>query len=153
MIKTQPIAPKNLLPIFCRLDLPSKMKRRLGQIVRGWLIRYLEYAGFRCVPLRTALRELQAAQPAQPDRGWVLEARLAMLHARRAGDVFFVQVGSFDGYSDDLLHRHIKRFQWSGLVVEPQKAAFAELQKTYGENAGIQFACCAVGGETGELVL
>jgi FkbM family methyltransferase len=125
----------------------SVIKKSLGQAVRRLMFRYLDHAGFRCTYLRPALRDLHV-----PD-GWVLEGALGMLHGRRGGDVFFVQVGGFDGCSDDPLHQYIGQFKWRGLIVEPQRAAFSQLQKAHAGNSGILLECCAVGREPGELTL
>ena len=46
-------------------------------------------------------------------------------------DFFFVQVGAFDGLTNDPLHDFITRFHWRGILLEPQAEAFAALEATY----------------------
>ena len=37
-------------------------------------------------------------------------------------DVFFIQIGAFDGIHDDPLFKLVRRFGWPGILVEPQVA-------------------------------
>ncbi len=46
-------------------------------------------------------------------------------------NVFFVQVGSNDGFQHDPLCKFIKRDGWRGLLLEPQPSAFESLQYIY----------------------
>ena len=50
-------------------------------------------------------------------------------------DVFFVQVGSNDGFQHDPLCKFIKRDGWRGLLLEPQPSAFKSLQYIYQNDA------------------
>lgn len=66
------------------------------------------------------------------------QARLAVdldhliaLRVLAEADLFFVQVGAFDGRTGDQLHPWVARYDWSGILVEPQPRYFAELQRTY----------------------
>ena len=40
----------------------------------------------------------------------------------------FVQIGSNDGIKNDPLHRYIKKNNWKGILVEPDKANFIKAQ-------------------------
>ncbi len=46
-------------------------------------------------------------------------------------DVFFVQVGSNDGVSNDPIHRYIEKNKWKGILVEPVKFLFDKLKSNY----------------------
>lgn len=46
-------------------------------------------------------------------------------------DFFFVQIGSYDGVSNDYLHEYIKKFHLKGILIEPQKEVFELLRKNY----------------------
>lgn len=46
-------------------------------------------------------------------------------------NVFFVQVGSNDGFQHDPLCKFIKRDGWRGLLLEPQPSAFESLEYIY----------------------
>jgi FkbM family methyltransferase len=59
--------------------------------------------------------------------------------SRRNSDVFFVQVGSFNGIDNDPLHEFIVREKWAGLMVEPYADAFSRLRETYRGCANLIF--------------
>jgi len=46
-------------------------------------------------------------------------------------DFFFLQVGAYDGLTNDPLHDLVVRFGWRGILLEPQKEAFAALTANY----------------------
>jgi FkbM family methyltransferase len=46
-------------------------------------------------------------------------------------EVFFIQIGAFDGISNDPLHAYIKAHGWRGVLVEPQAAPFEQLKENY----------------------
>lgn len=48
--------------------------------------------------------------------------------------VFFMQVGSNDGFQHDPLCKFIKRDGWNGILMEPQKSAFKTLEYIYKNN-------------------
>jgi len=65
----------------------------------------------------------------------VLELTVAHLVARHLlesdPDFFFVQIGAFDGLTGDPLHDLIVRYDWAGVLVEPQTRPFEALRVTY----------------------
>jgi len=46
-------------------------------------------------------------------------------------DLFFIQIGSNDGITNDPLYKYIKKYNWRGIVVEPIKYIFERLVKNY----------------------
>jgi len=68
-------------------------------------------------------------------------------------DVSFVEIGAFDGVSDDPLHEYISRFRWRGLLVEPQPRYFQELRDVYAEHEELSFFNGAVDWESGYRTL
>jgi len=44
---------------------------------------------------------------------------------------FFLQIGSYDGVSNDYLHEYIIKFHLKGILIEPQKEIFELLRKNY----------------------
>lgn len=50
---------------------------------------------------------------------------------RGARDFFFMQVGAFDGISDDPITRYIDQFDLRGILVEPQPQPYARLVHNY----------------------
>jgi len=59
-------------------------------------------------------------------------------------DLFFVQIGAFDGRTGDQLHDYIVRYGWQGILAEPQPRYFAELQRTYSRQPGLTLRNVAV---------
>lgn len=78
---------------------------------------------------------------------------LETLGERLGSNAFVVQVGAMDGKTFDPVHEFIKRFGWSGLLIEPVREHFERLRETYRENPGITFANVAVAGHSGTVEL
>lgn len=72
-----------------------------------------------------------------------LERTLASANSRLA-DLRFVQIGACDGVSFDPIHKSIKRYGWSGTVVEPLPHLIKDLEMNYRSNSGVQIAPVAV---------
>jgi FkbM family methyltransferase len=66
---------------------------------------------------------------------------------------FFVQVGAFDGITNDPINRMVRRYDWAGVLAEPQPAAFERLTKTYAEHPKLQLRNAAVGDRDGTVAL
>jgi FkbM family methyltransferase len=64
-------------------------------------------------------------------------------------DVFFVEIGAYDGSSNDPVHAYAKRFSWRGLVVEPQSEFFETLRHTYADQPGVIAVNAASESENG----
>lgn len=52
-------------------------------------------------------------------------------YSKKQPDLFFIQVGSNDGIQHDPLYKFIKRDNWKGIMMEPQKHAFSKLTYAY----------------------
>ncbi len=52
----------------------------------------------------------------------------------------FVQIGANDGKRFDPINHYVAEFKWRGLVVEPIREYFEELQRTYADTP--QVVCC-----------
>jgi FkbM family methyltransferase len=64
----------------------------------------------------------------------------------------FVQIGSNDGIKNDPLHRYIKKNNWKGILVEPDKANFTKLRDNYSQMNGLHFENVGIGPERGEMI-
>lgn len=51
--------------------------------------------------------------------------------SKNRNEVFFIQVGSNDGFQHDPLCKFIKRDGWKGILLEPQTKAFQTLREIY----------------------
>ena len=74
-----------------------------------------------------------------------LEHVVALHMLAPAPDFFFVQIGAFDGVTEDPLHDFIVRHEWSGLLVEPQERYFQALCATYADRPRLMLRNVAVG--------
>ncbi len=64
----------------------------------------------------------------------------------------FVQIGSNDGIKNDPLHRYIKKNNWKGILVEPDKANFSKLRNNYSQVNGLLFENVGIGPVRGEML-
>lgn len=64
-------------------------------------------------------------------------------------DFFFIQVGAFDGVTNDPLRPFIERYKWRGILLEPQKQAFQKLVENYREHPQLTFLNAAVADKDG----
>ena len=102
--------------------MPS-LKERVGKLIRGRLT----------ASDRVIIRRPRALIEAPRSR-LVIEFEDLIARRMRAGsELFFVQIGAFDGRTGDQLHEWIMRYGWSGILVEPHPRYFAELERTYAD--------------------
>lgn len=59
-----------------------------------------------------------------------LEAEIDQF-SKSKNQIYFVQIGSNDGFQHDPLCKFIKRDNWQGLLIEPQQSAFEKLEYIY----------------------
>ena len=64
-------------------------------------------------------------------------------------EIFFVQVGSNDGISNDPLREHIIKYDWNGILIEPSPIPFRKLEKLYESNHKVETKNLAI-SESGE---
>jgi FkbM family methyltransferase len=71
--------------------------------------------------------------------------RVLQALASNRQDVFFVQIGAYDGQTNDHLYPHIDRNRhWGGLVVEPISRSYQKLAETYGDRPNVKTVQAAV---------
>lgn len=78
---------------------------------------------------------------------------LVALQMLRDPDVFFVQIGAFDGKTGDQIYPYVTRHDWRGIAVEPQPWYFAKLQETYRGREGIELRNVAIAERPGHRSL
>jgi FkbM family methyltransferase len=75
-----------------------------------------------------------------------LDFALAHLACRPPGaDRLVVQVGAFDGQTNDPIHDSLVRFGWRGILLEPQPVPFASLRALHEGNQKVRTINVAVG--------
>jgi FkbM family methyltransferase len=75
------------------------------------------------------------------------------LATRDLSSFVFVQVGAFDGSSNDPVYHFASKWELSGLVVEPQPAVFQTLKSNYQDCHNLVFENVAISTEEGERPL
>jgi FkbM family methyltransferase len=104
-----------------------------------------------------ARRGLQLRRvPSSLARSREAELRLRLEHVvahhlvhHQPTDFFFIQVGAFDGVANDPLHDLIVRFQWRGVLLEPQPEAFQALTATYRGQPQLSLVNAAIADRSG----
>lgn len=64
--------------------------------------------------------------------------------AKRRNPVYFIQIGANDGDQNDPLRHFIKKYRWSGILVEPVPEYFATLRINYQGLTGVYFENVAI---------
>jgi FkbM family methyltransferase len=72
------------------------------------------------------------------------------LQAQDLSSFFFIQVGAFDGKTNDHVYDLATRWGLKGLIVEPQPVAFQALRENYRNCDQIVFENVAIANENGE---
>ena|GEM_PF-995929 len=67
----------------------------------------------------------------------------------RPDDFFFIQVGAYDGVTDDPICGYIRRYGWRGILLEPQRDAFLLLQKNYSDQPQLRLLNAALAAQEG----
>jgi FkbM family methyltransferase len=68
-------------------------------------------------------------------------------------DICYLQIGAFDGVQGDPVYPLIKRHGLRGILLEPQKDAFARLRANYTQFSGFRFVNAAIAAHEGESTL
>jgi FkbM family methyltransferase len=82
----------------------------------------------------------------------VFELVLGGLDPQKA-DFTFVQIGANDGSSDDPINKYIKRYEWRGVLLEPQAAQFEKLEREYQDQPQLSLVNAALAISDGELCM
>lgn len=94
---------------------------------------------------------------------WLYRAYVSTLHpkpgsfdyilqnlSRSTNEFHVIQVGANDGITHDPIHKFIRRYRWSGLLIEPQPYVFNNfLRPLHQRNDRIQTVNAAIGNDDG----
>lgn len=69
--------------------------------------------------------------------------------ALQAGEIRLLQIGAFDGVTDDDLREVIQNYPVRGVLVEPQPAVYARLQENYRDHSQLTLVNAAVDRQSG----
>ncbi len=65
-------------------------------------------------------------------------------YATKTPRVFFVEIGAYDGKSNDPIFNLVRKFGWRGILVEPQQDQFNLLKENYSNIQGLHFENIAI---------
>lgn len=71
----------------------------------------------------------------------------------KADDITFLQIGAFDGIACDPLRKYLVRYDWKGVLLEPQPTPFRKLQKVYSDRQNIYLVNAALDHQDGKTKL
>jgi FkbM family methyltransferase len=63
--------------------------------------------------------------------------------------VYFVQIGSFDGITNDPIHKFVTNHSWKGIFIEPIQEYYNQLIKNYDGFEGLSFTNVAIDNKIG----
>lgn len=66
---------------------------------------------------------------------------------------YFIQIGAFDGVMHDPLRKYIVRYEWNGILVEPQPEPFNKLQELYANCDRINLLNCVISDSRGDKII
>ena len=91
----------------------------------------------------------------RPERELGLSVEMAAAHyaCMHNDDVTMIQVGAFDGQGYDPLYNLVKKKNWRGVLLEPQKHAFDRLRDTYKNQPNLTFVNAALSEADGTRIL
>lgn len=97
------------------------------------------------------LRKVPRPLIARPEASFIcaLDFLLAYQHLQ-TDDFFFIQVGAFDGVTNDPIHKWVKKYGWRGILLEPQPHAYALLQRNYADQPQLVLKNAAIADKNGE---
>ncbi len=73
--------------------------------------------------------------------------------SRNRKKLFFVQIGANDGYTADPIYNLVKKYGWSGVLVEPVPEYFQKLKQSYKGVPNLSFANVAIADKNGYKTL
>lgn len=72
------------------------------------------------------------------------------LSSKNASDFFFLQIGAYDGITNDPISVFVRQHKWRGVLIEPQKEVFEELKENYREHPQLVFLNVAIADKDGK---
>jgi len=71
-------------------------------------------------------------------------------YSKQHSQFFFIQIGANDGVTADPIHKHILKYGWQGILVEPVKFYFEKLVKNYEGQSDLRFENSAISHKDSE---
>jgi FkbM family methyltransferase len=122
-------------------------------MIKGIIKNILAKAGYRVTSTKYVLRQfLYPSRILELDFDHVISKYL--IHNKQSDEIFnFIQVGAFDGVECDPLLKYLQRFNWNGIMLEPQPRPFSKLIEKYADRDGIFVKNVAISDSNGKSTL
>ena len=72
------------------------------------------------------------------------------LSEKKRRKIFFIQIGANDGQWGDNIYKFVRRDNWSGILIEPQREIFKRLLNNYKKRKNLFFENIAIDSTSGE---
>lgn len=76
-----------------------------------------------------------------------------LINSKDENQFTFIQIGAFDGVECDPLYKYLKRYDWKGVMLEPQPIPFEKLKKQYESRPNITVVNAALNQSKGKSTL
>lgn len=67
-----------------------------------------------------------------------------LIEKKHHNNFFFIQVGAHDGITADPIHGYIKKYKWSGILIEPVEHLMKLLKQTYKNHSNLIYEQTAI---------
>ena len=102
------------------------------RLLRQVIDRFLKSFGYAVRPISDVQTDAFPKKDKEAILNFVFRGLVDQLLAEKPGpEITFIQIGAFDGVSNDPLHSYIVAHGWRGILVEPQAAQFEALKRNY----------------------
>jgi len=113
--------------------------------------RFLAAFGFEVLRRNAALGPAFAGGDRNAVLDRVFTSMVEHIRSRANGSFLFVQIGAYDGVTNDPIHEFICEQGWHGILVEPQPGPFEALKRNYEGQEGLIFLNVAVAAQDGTV--
>jgi FkbM family methyltransferase len=121
---------------MCSKDLTDSMKAFIKEI--------FERLGYRIQGIRYTPKQLLDSRKI---RAVEFDDIISRRMLERGNELTFIQIGAFDGITNDPLRKYIHQYGWKGVLLEPQTRAAMQLRKLYEGNSRIKILQAALDRE------
>ena|SRR5688572_6519027 len=122
-------------------------------MIKRILKNIFEKAGYKITGTKYVLKQfLHPENTLQLDFDHALSKYL--IHSKQLDNDFtFIQVGAFDGAECDPLMKYLQRFDWNGIMLEPQPGPYYKLFDRYRDRNAIKVIKAAISNRNGTATL
>lgn len=122
-------------------------------MIKRLLKNLINKAGYNVVGIKYVLKQiLTDTNILHLDFDHVLSKYL-MLSKKDTTEFTFIQIGAFDGVECDPLYKYLQKYNWKGIMLEPQPIPFGKLKKQYENRVNLSILNAALSDRRGKTIL